>query len=189
MNRRDAMRLMSATIGSALATSVLAETAMRYPDSFWQQLPVGYTAAQIDLIAAIADTIIPPTSTPGAAEAGVQNVIPIMLRDCYSEADQKVFADGLVDLDKRARVMYYQIFASCSTEQRTELLKLLEQDYIAERSQANPPPNFFKIAKDLTIVGYFTSEIGATQALRHLLTPGRSEQDIAYTKGEKAWSM
>ncbi len=190
MNRRDAMRLMTATIGSALASSVLAETAMRYPDSLWQTPPEGYNTEEMALLAAIADTIIPTTvNSPGAATAGVQNVIPIMLRDCYSESEQKVFAAGLVDLEKRAQASFKCSFVACWAEQRTELLQALEQAFIAQRGKPDSPPNFFKIAKDLTLVGYFTSEIGATQALRHVLNPGRSDADIPYTKGEKSWSM
>jgi hypothetical protein len=46
---------------------------------------------------------------------------------------------------------------------------------------------FFKTIKDLTITGYFSSEIGATQALRYEEIPGRYDGDLPYKKGDKAW--
>ena len=42
--------------------------------------------------------------------------------------------------------------------------------------------------KELALLGYFTSEIGATQALRYTETPGRYDPCIPYTPGEKAWA-
>jgi hypothetical protein len=50
------------------------------------------------------------------------------------------------------------------------------------------PVHYFRLLRELTVLGYFTSEIGAKQALRYIETPGRYEGCIPYTKGEKAWA-
>jgi hypothetical protein len=42
--------------------------------------------------------------------------------------------------------------------------------------------------KELTLWGFFSSEIGATQALRYVAIPGRYEGCIPYKKGDKAWA-
>ena len=42
--------------------------------------------------------------------------------------------------------------------------------------------------KELTLLGYFTSEIGYTQAMRYVETPGRFDPCVTYTVGDKAWA-
>jgi hypothetical protein len=43
--------------------------------------------------------------------------------------------------------------------------------------------------KDLTVLGYFTSEIGATQALNFVEVPGKFDACIPYNKGDKAYAI
>ena len=43
------------------------------------------------------------------------------------------------------------------------------------------------LMKQLTTVGYFTSELGATHSLRYVETPGRYDGDVAYHAGDHAW--
>jgi hypothetical protein len=43
--------------------------------------------------------------------------------------------------------------------------------------------------KELTLLGYFTSEVGATKALRYVPIPGRFDGCIPYKKGDKAWAL
>jgi hypothetical protein len=42
--------------------------------------------------------------------------------------------------------------------------------------------------KQLTMLGYFTSEVGSTQALRYVPVPGKYEGCIPYKKGDRAWA-
>jgi hypothetical protein len=42
--------------------------------------------------------------------------------------------------------------------------------------------------KQLTILGYFTSETGATKALRYEAVPGKYDGAYPYKKGDKAWA-
>jgi hypothetical protein len=51
-----------------------------------------------------------------------------------------------------------------------------------------PPPHYFRMMKELALLGYFTSEIGATQAMRYVESPGRFDPCTPYTKGEPAWA-
>jgi hypothetical protein len=53
---------------------------------------------------------------------------------------------------------------------------------------AEPPAHFFRMMKELALLGYFTSEIGCTQAQRYLETPGRFEPCVPYVKGTPAWA-
>jgi hypothetical protein len=48
--------------------------------------------------------------------------------------------------------------------------------------------HYFRMMKELTLLGYFTSEIGSTQARRYVPVPGRYEGCIPYKKGDKAFA-
>jgi hypothetical protein len=50
------------------------------------------------------------------------------------------------------------------------------------------PAHYFRMMKELVLLGYFTSEIGCTQALRYAETPGRYDPCLPYTPGERAWA-
>ncbi len=73
-----------------------------------------------------------------------------------------------------------------SAAQRTALLERLDAEQHA-RGSSNPP-HYFRLMKELALLGYFTSEIGYTQAMRYTETPGRFDPCVPYTPGEKAWA-
>ena len=53
---------------------------------------------------------------------------------------------------------------------------------------ADTPVHYFRMMKELTLVGYFTSEIGCTQALRYVESPGRFDPCVPYAPGDKVWA-
>jgi hypothetical protein len=53
---------------------------------------------------------------------------------------------------------------------------------------ADTPSHYFRMMKELALLGYFTSEIGCTQAQRYVESPGRFDPCLTYTRGEKAWA-
>ncbi len=50
------------------------------------------------------------------------------------------------------------------------------------------PAHYFRMMKELALLGYFTSEIGCTRAQRYVEVPGRFDPCIPYTPGEPAWA-
>lgn len=77
-----------------------------------------------------------------------------------------------------------------SLEHRKEVLTAIDQElktYNTSKKEGDPN-HYFGLMKQLTLLGYFTSEIGATQALRYVAIPGKYEGCIPYTKGERAWA-
>ena len=61
-------------------------------------------------------------------------------------------------------------------------------DVPAAAITADPPAHYFRMMKELALLGYFTSEIGCTQAQRYLESPGRFDPCVQYRPGEKAWA-
>jgi hypothetical protein len=53
---------------------------------------------------------------------------------------------------------------------------------------ADTPSHYFRMMKELALLGYFTSEIGCTQAQRYVESPGRFDPCVPYQPGEKAWA-
>jgi asparagine N-glycosylation enzyme membrane subunit Stt3 len=158
------------------------------------------TVAQEALIAEIAETIIPTTSTPGAKAAGVPAFIIKMLADCYEKKTSDDVMNSLTAFDAGCKEKYGKTFVELGEAERIEALKAAEKKAYLDRDkykkdtqswgnttieQAQP---FFFIMKNLTATGYFTSEIGATQALRYEAVPGRYDGNFPYKKGDKAWA-
>ncbi|QJW92425.1 gluconate 2-dehydrogenase subunit 3 family protein [Spirosoma taeanense] len=173
--------------------------------------PVFFTADQDATVAELADTIIPTTSTPGAKAARVNEIIDVLIKDCYKEADQKRFLEGLAQTNKLSQDAYGKAFVQLDPTQRIQIVKALEADAKrlkaemagtrevtkVENSQADlqmPEAKkkytpFFTILKDLTLTGYFTSEVGCTQALEYVAVPGRYDGCVPLKPGQKAWAI
>ncbi|HVY66633.1 MAG TPA: gluconate 2-dehydrogenase subunit 3 family protein [Gammaproteobacteria bacterium] len=184
LTRREALRRVSlllggtALIGESVWVSGAAQGATSKPL---------FSANEIALLGEIADTILPATSTPGAKAAGVGPFIAVMVTDVYDAGQQKIFRAGLKTLERECRKQNGADFMSATPAQRTALLERLDREQY-EAAQRGGPPHYFRMLKELTLLGYFTSEIGYTQAMRYTETPGRFDPCVPYTPGEKAWA-
>ena len=187
MDRREALRLITLFAGGSIAVPAYAQKVLQYPDEYWQVAPDGVQPDDTKLLAALADTLLPPSKSPGASAAGVQHILPVLVKDCLEKEQQTIFWEGLQTLNEQSREEYKKAYADLDLKKRTQLLQNWEQTYIKERNKPDAPDHFFKLAKDLSIIGYFTSEIGATQALQYLAVPGQFKGDIPLEPGQKAW--
>ena len=61
-------------------------------------------------------------------------------------------------------------------------------DLRTETLASKSKDSFFTLARDLTLLGYFSSEIGCTQAREYLPVPGRYDGSADYLPGQKAWA-
>jgi hypothetical protein len=101
------------------------------------------------------------------------------MRDCYEWEKQERFYAGLAKIEDAAKSSSGKGFAELSPSQKAELLK----------SAAQHDREFFLLMKQLTVAGYFTSEIGATKALAYLPIPGRFAGDVPLEPGQKTWAI
>jgi len=85
---------------------------------------------------------------------------------------------------------YGNTFESCTPAQRKEVLIGLEKEAKQhnEKKEKSTPVHYYTMMKQLTLWGFFTSETGMTQALRHLPVPGKYDGAFPYAKGDKAWA-
>jgi len=193
MNRRELLQRSSLIIGGSLlgADSLLAKNINwdALDDASLAEKAIGiFSKTQVKLLNELADTIIPTTDTPGAKAAKVGQFIAVIVSDCYDAEHQKRFIDGLAKLDTDCLGRYGKKFLKCSPKLRFDHLTELdaEQKTFYKTKTKEQPHHYFRVMKDLVLWGYFTSEIGATQALRFVEYPGRYET-IDYKKGDRAW--
>src|SRR5436189_2507964 len=134
IDRREALRRAALVLGGALSTSTIAGVlagceARGTPDGAWT--PRALTVDQLDLVATIAEHILPETDTPGARAVGVHRFIDAMLADSYPAEDRDRFLAGLADVDARARRTCGRAFLQCATAEQRALLVPLDREAFA----------------------------------------------------------
>jgi Gluconate 2-dehydrogenase subunit 3 len=185
IDRREAIRRVTVLLGGvALAGTGFVSAIDRAHARAATVRQVGtFTAQDIALLDEIADTILPETKTPGAKAAHTGAFMALMVTDTYEEANQTIFRDGMKKVSDAG-------FMAATPAQRLAQLEQLDREQKAymDSRQRGAPPHFFRLMKELTLFGYFTSEIGVTQAQRYQETPGRFDPCVPYTPGETAWA-
>ena len=204
LDRRDAIRLVSCWLGGVafVGGSGLIGIVDRAHAAAARSGPrIGeFDEAQIALLDEIAETILPATHTPGAKAARTGAFMALMVTDGYGAAERQIFLDGMRDVDAAMVKAHAVSFMQASAAQRLELLTVLDIDQkrimdareVAERGLApvgqRPAIPYFRMMKELAMLGFFTSEIGCTQAQRYVESPGRYDPCIVYVKGEPAFA-
>ena len=187
MNRREAVASVALLLGGAI---IGADAFLSGCKTKTETGGVSFAPNDVAFLDEVAETILPATKTPGAKAAKVGDFMTVMVRDCYEDKDQKIFMDGMKKLDDASKKMNGKTFMESTPAQRHDLLVSLDtemKNYQKSKKQ-DDPNHYFRMMKELTLMGYFTSEVGATQALRYMAVPGKYEGCIDYKKGDKAWA-
>ena len=183
MDRREILKVMALTFGGSLA---LPESAFaKLAEPFDPSKLTFFTPPQRELVAVLAETIIPKTKTPGAIDAGVPALLELIAQDCLPEEDQKVVLQGLGAVEKRSADQFKKPFAQLTTAERIQLLTAMEN----EAKQAGDTKAFIRQFKDLTKFCFVNSEVGATQAFEFNLVPGRWDAAMDLKPGQKAYPI
>lgn len=191
MNRRDALSRVALLLGGTVIGAEFFLNGCTTSDKKIGQ-SIDFTPDDIAYLDEVAETIIPRTDTPGAKDAKVGQFMTVMVRDCYDEKNQKIFLDGMNKLNEASKKKFNgNGFMKITPEQRKELLTELdkEQKEYAKNKKKDDDTHYFTQMKQLTLLGFFTSEPGATKALRYVAVPGRFDACIPYKKGDKAWAL
>ena len=187
MNRRDAISRVGLILGG---TVIGAEFFISGCKPAVKKVNDLFNENDVAFLNEVGETILPATTTPGAKAANIGNFMAVMVQDCYTPEDQKVFVKGIADVDSASSKKFGKKFMEATPQQRTQLLTDLdnEQKAYAKTKKPEEPNHYFRMMKELTLLGFFTSEPGATKALRYIETPGKYDGNLPYKKGDKAWA-
>ena len=226
IDRREAIRRVSALLGGVAfvgGNALLA--AVEKASAAVEQAAGKFSAQDVAYLDEIAETILPATKTPGAKAAKTGAFMALMVTDCYSPAEQKVFFGGMRKVDEAMRKAHNVSFMAAIPEQRLAVLTTLDHEQkrvmdareaadrkrkglspvvggdAAEAKADNVPgtpvevdtaspqaAHYFRMMKELALLGFFTSKIGCTEVLRYVEAPGRFDPCIPYTPGAPAWA-
>ena len=174
MKRREALKTSIFLTGCGLSAATISSIVSgcqpevkEFADSF-----LGHD--QVSLLAEIVETIIPTTDSPGAKAAGVHMVIDQYVRDNFTSEEQEMFKAAISGIAEAG-------FAKMNNEERESFLVGMEAP--------EDSPNPFEVLRGLTCQAYFTSEVGATEALAFDPIPGEWKACIDVSEVGKAWAL
>jgi hypothetical protein len=143
------------------------------------------SAHQDATVTAMAELIIPATDTPGAKAVRVNEFIDHIVAEWYSDGDRARFLAGIADVDARTQVLFHRNFVDASPIEQSDVVRALGEEMARAThalsaapagyrgSSPEPEGNFYLTFRQLTLTGYFTSEVGFTQQLYREIIPGR----------------
>lgn len=189
MNRKEAITRTALLIGGVVSIpnilGVLNGCKSR-SDVNWDHL--FFDTNQAKLIEVLSDIFIPETDTPGASQAGVPAFIEEMIFTGYDENKRKLFLLGLKSFNQLSIESHGKDFIELHIDDQLKFANYFNRHSYRNENTENSAKIFFLNVKELTLIGYFTSEIGAKKTLRYLKIPGRYEGCIPFDKVGKSWA-
>ena len=192
IKRREALKRAAWIMGGALSAPTIAgflNGCTPKPELTWK--PSFFTEDQARLVMQISEGILPETDTPGANSLGVPAFIEEMVSLCYKKDDQEEFVSGMQAFMKGCEEEMGNDYGSLDREKQVKFLTR-SNDRIRKASfgKLELSDKFFWRVKELTLIGYYTSEYGATQALQYQPIPVRYKGCIPLSEAGngKAWA-
>ncbi|MBU0696974.1 MAG: gluconate 2-dehydrogenase subunit 3 family protein [Bacteroidetes bacterium] len=187
MNRREAISSVALLLGGTIIGGEIFSLAGCKSNP--KQVNDLFNTDEVTYMNEIAETIIPATNTPGAKAAKTGEFMAVMVKDCYTPKDQKIFKEGLNTINEKAKSQYGSPFMDLKPDERKKLLSKLddEQKKYSQNVANKDTHHYFRMMKELTLLGFFTSEIGGTKVLTYVEVPGRYDACIPYKKGDPVY--
>jgi len=209
INRRAALRQTSYILGGVLSASTISAvmSGCKPKTMAMDWIPEHMAPDQALLVAEITERIIPATDTPGAKDAMVDRYIDVFLKDIANEEEKAEFYAGLTHIEQLSKSKYKKSFIKLSDSEKDEILteisggsteldkteaeRAAELANEGEQSQGGSTDGkkFFNLIRQLTLTGFFTSEVGAKKALILDEIPGEYIGCIPYADVGGAWAL
>lgn len=188
MDRREAIYNLSVITGLAFLSSSTLLSSCNNSTALKELLDEN----DIKLLNEIGEVIIPTTAgSPGAKAANTGKYIQAIVHDCMNKEDRQKFMEGWQHMQVLGKEKYEQEIAALPVKEKyTYLTDLDKYSQLGEdKAKSDLAISAFQKIKQLTLKGYFTSEVGATQALRYDPVPGKFVGVTNYTHGDKVWAL
>ena len=207
MTRRDVIQRVTAMLGGAALAGGDRLLAISFDEgAIAQAMAQGvgvFSAADVAFLDEIAETILPETSSPGAKAAKAGAFMALMVTDAYTDIAREAFRTGMTQINAACTTANGVAFMAASPAQRLALLETIDREQKTAMDARVPPPtsrapvaetpdhgpaHYFRMMKELAMLGYFTSEIGCTRALRYIESPGRFDPCAPLAPGDRSWA-
>jgi hypothetical protein len=127
-------------------------------------VPTFFNPKELKLIGEVIDIILPATNSKSASEVKVQHFLDEVFEKCMPTAEQNLIKEGLSTLS----------IEFSSTSDKNELIKIIDQQAYSGDHQFK----YFRLIKQYTLIGFFTSQEGMTVASNFANFPGEFQGDI-----------
>jgi len=186
MNRREAVRRLALLTGMAMIGS---EAFLRGETVAKADVHV-FTDDDRALLDAVGETIVPAGSHEDIRQVAIGAFMTKQVTDCYNDREHATFAEGLVKLNATSKEKFGGPFLSLTPAQRTELLTALDAETYARDKDGKPAKkhdHYFRMMKELAVLGYFSSQVGCTKSVLYIEVPTRYDGDVPYKKGDPVY--
>jgi hypothetical protein len=173
MNRRDAIKKTGMMLGLAAGSPLLLHVLQGCsPEKVMDWKPLFFNKNQASLVSEIVNQILPRTDTPGAIDVGVDVFVDKMVAEVYSKSAQELFLKGLDNFEEEIKVKSGKLFSDLDSKGKYDYLHSIDSQ-LQGLSYATAPEEkpFFLMVKELTLLGYFTSEEIMTKHLDYIPIP------------------
>ncbi len=184
MHRRDLLKGLSLMLGGSISTA--CSQALSVPPSRREISAQGYSVVQREIAHICADLIMPETDTPGALDAGVGDFIDYVVAVWYRPEELEQFLGGLDRLQAQSLRNHGKAFAALTEQEQAVLLQAEES--AGDPAEAFGSGDYFSQIKELTVVGYYTSEVGSKEERSYIPMPGRYDGYHKIAAGDRQWS-
>jgi len=191
LNRRDILERMAMVTGGAVSITILSacDGGVSVPEDVENIELKALNKAQLDLVADLADTIIPDTETPGAKSVNVHYFVDELAANWMTAGERDGFLNNLTALDQRIKSERGSSFSSLSADAKSAVLDSLGLELLATGlGSGNRDKHIYLELRELIIFGYYTSEVGASEELLYDPIPGEYKGCIPFADVGKTWS-
>lgn len=189
-SKRQFLRGLTALMGTAAVSPLISGDALAVAFSYQPKsnsaLQAGklFTLTQMKILHDICAVVLPRTDTPSAADLDVHGFLDHQLSVCFPQKDQQQAVAIIDKINHQSTRHYNKSFIELTGTNQHNLLIGLEAEKLGFTSQDK---HAFKAVKSLLVFGFFTTEVGATQALNYQAVPGGFKGSVAYSSLKKSW--
>ena len=199
ITRREVLKKISLYMGGALTAPTIAavlsgcgeDNSVSPAGVLLSWAPSVFSLAQAALVSDLAETIIPRTDTPGAKDVGVPQLIDSIVAEVFTSEQRKEYLAGLTKFAIRIQNHYGTPFSTLDDQTRNSFVAKLNAASLDEDGEDlfyNNEKTFYRTTKELTLLGFFRSEVGATQVLQYSPVPGEYKACVPLSEVGKTWA-
>ena len=187
MDRREALKRSAIITGFTLSSSAVLGILKGCTPTGKPSWPTRFlTDEEVPLVSSIADFILPKTDTPGALDVHVPEFIDLMMKDNYSEKEQATFHEGAAAFIIRVDDTYSSSFDKCTAEEKASIIQEVEQESFGKLHESGEK-SFYLMVKELTILGFYTSDTVMQNMLDYHPIPTRYDGCIPFLPDGKLY--